>query len=152
MDTEKLTSDLEVVLERCASVLNQEIEKARKAVADLNAEKAKAQAALTKLATERKEAQAQLDAAMNNLGRASTLAGLNHEITTAKAELKKLNIEKAALEVSIVGLAKERTDAERQLLALRNEAHGWVTARSESEAAMAGLRRQLASIQLGKQQ
>jgi hypothetical protein len=52
------------------------------------AEKGSAQAALSDLQAQTKSAQSQLDEINNELGRASTLAGISREITAASKKLK----------------------------------------------------------------
>src|SRR5262249_42468740 len=95
------------------------------------------------------QAQGQLDLVRADLASASDLVGVSHDIAKARAELKQLKGETAKEAKALEALVKQRTEAETQLVALRNDAQRLIAIRSEGEAVMANLRRQLQSVQIG---
>jgi len=108
----------------CAGVaLNKEIGQAKKNVAAANAEKNAAQAALSDLQAQIKQAKTQLDEIHNELGRASTLAGITREIAAAGKKLKALQAETAEAEKALEARLKQCTEADSRLVALGNEAN-----------------------------
>jgi predicted nucleic acid-binding Zn-ribbon protein len=149
MTREELPNQLETVLERARVVLHQEIENARAAVKALNAEKATAQATIAELQDRRASAQKQLDAVMKDLHRASTLAGINREITEARKTLEALKVETAEATTALEKLVKEQKEREARINALGLEANRLIAIRTEGEAAMADIRAKLAQVQLG---
>jgi hypothetical protein len=80
-----LPAEFDAFVERARVALSQEITAAKKFVAAANAEKNAAQTALSNLEGQCKSAQSQLDEINNELGKASTLAGITREITAARA-------------------------------------------------------------------
>jgi hypothetical protein len=88
---------------------------------------------------------------MKDLDRGSILAGINREITTARKTLEKLKVETTEAETALAALNKQRAEADTRLVALNLEANRMIAIRTEGEAVMAGLRAQLAQVQLGQQ-
>src|SRR6516165_8540190 len=109
MTLDGLTQQFEAFVERARVALSQEITAAKKFVAAANAERGQAQVALSDLEARCKLAQSQLDEINNELGKASTLAGLAREITAAGKKLKALQAETAEATTALEKLAKQRT-------------------------------------------
>jgi chromosome segregation ATPase len=151
MNVSELVKQFEAVVERARAALDRQISEARKVVKDLNAEKAKVQSEIAELQDQHKQSRDQLTAIRADLDKASTLAGLDHEIAGARKTLEKLSGDKAAAENSIAALAKQKVEAERHLVALGNEAQRLLGIRSEAEAVMNNLRSQLRSVSIGVQ-
>jgi predicted nucleic acid-binding Zn-ribbon protein len=151
MNLDALTEALEAVLERAQTELSREVTAAKKIVDGLNIEKQKAQTEIDKLANEHTQAKVQLDTVLANLQKGSALAGLSHDITTARKTLEGLKIEITKAETAVAALRQQQGDEERRLLALRGEVQALVQVRSQSEAAMADIRMTLRQVQLGQQ-
>jgi chromosome segregation ATPase len=75
-----------------------------------------------------------------DIDRFSPLVSVGSDIAEAGKSLEGLNAEKAALELSVAGLAKERSDAEHQLTAVRNEMQRLRVERAEHESAIGSLK------------
>ena len=131
-------------------VIDREIGQAKKIAAAANAEKSAAQNTLATLQAQTKSARSQLDAVNNELGHASTLAGLTRKITGARKTLKALQVETAEAEKALAALQKQRTEAEAKLVALGNEAQRQLGIRREAEAAYADIKARVYSVQLGQ--
>jgi chromosome segregation ATPase len=121
MAFDELPEQCDAFVERVRVVCHQEVEKARAAVKALNAEKAATQVALAELQERRVSEQKQLDAVMKDLGRGSTLAGLNNETAAARTELARLKAETEGATKALEVLQKQRADAERLVVAAQNE-------------------------------
>jgi hypothetical protein len=145
-----LSGQFEAFVERARAALSQEIAAAKNVVAAASAEKSSAQSVLADLQARTKSAEDQLAAVLSDLQRGSNLAGLNREIATARKTVEKLNAEKAALEIEVAGLAKQRDDGQRELVTLGNQLSRVRQERAEHEGVMAGLRAQLAQVQIGR--
>ena len=79
MNLDELPDQLEAFFDRAQVVLDRQITEARKAVDALNAEKTGAEKALAELKDQHKQVQSELDAVLKDLGRVSSLVGLNAE-------------------------------------------------------------------------
>jgi chromosome segregation ATPase len=121
MTIDELPEQCDAFVERVRVVCHQEVEKARAAVKALNAEKATTQAALAELQEQRVSAQKQLDAVMKDLGRGSTLVGLNSEAAAARTEVTRLKAEAEQATKALEVLNKQRADAERQVVAAQTD-------------------------------
>jgi predicted nucleic acid-binding Zn-ribbon protein len=149
MRLDELPGQLEVFLERARAVLDREIGAAKTAAAAANAEKAAAQTALRELVEQRESAKKQLDRVLADLARGQSLAGLNHEIATAKKTLEALKAEIERTTVAKAAVEKQITEANTRLVALGNEARRMSDIRSEAEATIASVRAKIYSVQLG---
>ena len=143
MTLDDLPGQLEGLFDRARAGLNQQITKARTAVDSLNAEKAVAAKALADLKDQHEQAKADLNSAREYLHRASTLAGLNHEITAQRKALDALKHEKAELEKAVGALTKQRTALEPQVVALENSARQATAERCRAQEIVAQIRKQL---------
>jgi chromosome segregation ATPase len=150
MTLDGLPGQFEVFVERARAALEGEIAGAKNIAAAAIAEKNAAQTALSELRDQHKQTQSQLDAVNNELGKASTLAGLNREIAAARKALEKLKAETAEAETALAALNKQRAEADTRLTALGLEANRMIAIRTEGEAVMAHLRAQLAQVSLGQ--
>jgi septal ring factor EnvC (AmiA/AmiB activator) len=150
MSFHSLPAEFEQFVERARAALSQKIATAKNIAAAANAERGQAQAALADLEARCKSTQDQLDALNDELGRRTTLAGLNREIAAAGKKLKALQVETAEAEKALEALQKQRADGERRLVALGNEAQRQLAIRLEAEAAMGKLRSQLDAVQIGR--
>ena len=92
-----------------------------------------------------------MDEINNELGKASTLAGINREIAAARKTLKALQAETAEAEKAVATLNKQRTDAERRLVALNLEANRLLGIRAEAEAVYADIKAKVYSVEWGSQ-
>jgi predicted nucleic acid-binding Zn-ribbon protein len=151
MSLEGLPQQFEQFVDRARAALSQEITAAKNIAAAAIAEKNAAQTALSELRDQHKQTQSQLDAVNNELGKASTLAGLNREIAAAGKKLKALQAETAEAEKTLEALHKQRAEADGRLVALNLEANRMIAIRTEGEAVMAHLRAQLQQVSLGQQ-
>jgi len=151
MTLDELPQQFEAFVDRARAALSQEITGAQKIVAAANAEKSAAHNPLSNLQAQTKSAQRQLDEINNELGRASTLAGITREIATASKKLKALLAETAEAETALAALNKQRAEADTRLVALGLEANRMIAIRTEGEAVMAHLRAQLQQVQIGRQ-
>ena len=131
---DELPAQFEALFDRARTAFSREVSKGQKALDALNAEKSSAQKAVSELHSQIKLAQAQLSSVNANLGRGSTLAGFNTELRAVSSAVEKLNAEKAALEISVADLAKQLTEAEAQLTALRTEADEYRLERADAYA------------------
>src|SRR5262249_33907563 len=122
MTLDDIPDQHDAFLDRCRTVLNAQITKARKDVDGLNAEKTVAAKALADLQAQHKPVQPDLNSAREYLHRGSTLAGLDHEITAQRKALDALKHEKAELEKAVGALTKQRAALEPQVAALENSA------------------------------
>jgi chromosome segregation ATPase len=148
MRIEDLPEGLEAFVDRARSVLNQEIDKAHKALDALNVEKATTQAALSELQDQREAAQKQLKTVLSNLDRGSTLAGLNSEIAEARKTLEALKVETEQTSTALTTLIKQRSDAQQQLDAVTNETQRLRAEQAEATSEIGHLRTLLKSVDL----
>ena len=137
MTLDELPEQCDAFVERARVVFHQEIGKARATVKALNAEKAAAQTAIAELRDQHKQAQGQLDAVNNELGQASTLAGITREIAAARKKLTALQAETAEAEKALEALHKQRSGAERQVVAAQNDMQSLRAERAEATAEVA---------------
>ena len=84
MNVDDILQQLEELFDRARAALEQQVSTAHKAVASLNQEKAAATKAVTELKDQHSKAKADLDAAMNNLDRVSSLGSIQAEIKKAR--------------------------------------------------------------------
>jgi hypothetical protein len=96
-----------------------------------------------------KQAKTQLDEIHNELGRASTLAGITREIAAAGKKLKALQPETAEAEKALEARLKQCTEADSRLVALGNEANRMLGIRAEAEAVYADIKAKVNSVQIG---
>jgi len=96
-----LPAEFEAFIERARVALSGEITAAKNIMAAANAEKSAAQNVVATLQAQTKSAQSQLDEINNELGRASTLAGITREIAAASKKLKALQAETAEAETAL---------------------------------------------------
>ena len=133
MDIDDAPGQLEEFFDRCRTVLNAQIARARKVVGDLNAEKAAATKAVAELKTQHSTAEAELKTTLADLDRASSLRGLNNEIKKARAELEQLNAATAKESEALAVLVKKRTQEEGRVAALEVAAREAVNQRARSQ-------------------
>jgi chromosome segregation ATPase len=150
MTLDELPHQFAAFLNSARAVFDREVAGARKAVDNLNAEKTAAAKALADLKEQHELAQKQLDAVRADLQRASILVGVGHDIASARKVLETLKSETAQAKAALEKLAKERTAREAEVKVLGDEARRLVAIRTEGEAAMANLRAQLRSVQIGR--
>jgi predicted nucleic acid-binding Zn-ribbon protein len=146
MNVEQLTDELDSVLQRVQAEVHRDISGARKAAEEQRAEVLRAKAALAQIEDQHKHAQANLAMVMADVDRFSALAAVGHDIARAKADLQTLQGKNAALEISIAALAKQQSEEEHKLLALRNETSRLAGLRSEHEIAIGEVRKKLWSF------
>lgn len=149
MSIDGLPEQFEEFVERARAALGREITAAKTVVAAANAEKSSVQNTLSDLQAQCKLAQDQLAAVTNDLHRAAGLVGVGHNIEQARAELQRVKRETEQASKALERLSKERTEREAQVNALGDEVRRLVAIRTESEAAMANIRAQLGSVQIG---
>ena len=141
-----IPDQLEALFDRARAGLDAQITKARQAVDSLNAEKTVAANALAELNGQCKSAKADLDAVLSGLGRASSLAGLNTEISAARKTLEALKTKIEQETKVLEKLSKEHRELEAQLNAQRGEVTQLVAQRAYSQEVMAKLRQQVAQL------
>jgi chromosome segregation ATPase len=146
MRLEDLSDELGTFVDRAEAALKSEIEKAKKAVAALNAEKATAQKAVSELEEQREAAQKQLKLVLTDLNRASSLSGINAEITEARKTLDLLKGEVGKVTAALEACVKKRADEERQLNEVMGEMHRIRAERHEATAEIGHIRQLLKSI------
>ena len=145
MDINRMTNDLEAVLERARAGLHEGIAAAQKAVKAADNDKAAAQNALTNLKDQHAEAQSQLDAVMKHLGKASNFAAIDAQTKTAQKELQGLQAEISQATTAIAKLTPQKTECEKQIAAMRLEVQALAEARTQISAEIARLKRMLAA-------
>jgi len=142
-----LPQQFEAFVERARAALDEQIISAKKIAAAATAERGQAQAALAEFEAKIKSARDQLDEIYNELGKASTLAGITREIAAARKTLEKLKAETTAAEEALAALSTQRTEAETKLVGLNNEAQRMLGIRAEAETMMSKIRSQLGLVQ-----
>jgi chromosome segregation ATPase len=147
-----LPGQFEAFVERTRTVLAREITAAKNAAAAAKAETATAQATLSQLQDQRAQTQRQLDTILAHLNKAASLGSIDAEILKAQKDLAALNVEKGKVATALEKLTQERREREAQINSLGNEVQRLLAIRSESEAVMANLRKQVGLVQSGQRQ
>jgi chromosome segregation ATPase len=146
MQLDDATDQLEEFVDRVRAALDQEVAIAKKAVAAATVEKTSLAKSLADLQAEHSKAKAELAAVLSDLGRASGLAGLNTEVSSARKTLEQLKRETAEERKALAKLTRERTESEAQAIALRNEVSDLVAVRANNQELMAKLKQQIGAL------
>src|SRR5262249_54206972 len=140
----------EEFVERTRAALSREITAAKNIVAAANAEKSSAQNAFSDLQAQCKAAQERLELTTSEFDKVAALVGVGHDIKKDRAELARVKRETEQATKALEKAAKELTEREAQVNALRNEAQRLIAIRTEGEAVMNKIMMQLNSIQIGQ--
>jgi chromosome segregation ATPase len=143
MNLDDAPNELAEFVERVRVALHGEITSAKAIVATATADKERTLRELAEAQAQLKQVQTDLKSAHAYLQRGSTLAGLDHEITTERKALEevKRETEEAKREAERERKALQALSKERN--ALNDEVNQLVTTRANSQEAMARIRHQL---------
>ena len=121
MRIDELPAQFKAFVNQAREVLDWEVSEAQKSVAASNDEKSSAETTLSDLHTQIDLARKQLNSHQAYLDRASTLAGLDHEITADRKKLAALKAEIEKVTEAKAVVEKQLSDTERKLVASTNE-------------------------------
>jgi chromosome segregation ATPase len=133
----------EAFVARTRAVLEQHIIEARRIVDNLNLEKTAAANALAALKDQCRQAKADVDAILAHRDKAASLGSIDAEISKARKEAERLKAENAKAAQDLEARLKQCTEADTRLIGLQNEARRFTAMRSEAEAAVSHIRRQI---------